>query len=178
NLYPVFSENTYAHLGAGASLTQKGLFPNLKASGILYANLTHSLVGGIGLRYQSFDIDDVFVYSTNLHWYVQDFLIMLQGFMQYRNETPLGTGVLTLRKYLTNPDYIFLKLAYGQSPQGLRFEEDVIDTFESVFVSVGGDLQVSSTFRISASVEYRHNTFSSVTSRNRYGFSIGFSYQF
>jgi YaiO family outer membrane protein len=178
DLYPVFSEKSYGHVKVGASLSRKGLFPRFKASGTLFHNLSNSLVGGIGIRYQSFDIDDVILYSGTLNWYVKDYLFITQGFLQVRDKTPLGTAIFTARKYLKNPTYIFIKAAYGQSPQGLRFDDDAFETFSSYFISAGGNIELSSRFLLRTNVNYRESTFSSTTSRTRIGISTGLSYRF
>jgi YaiO family outer membrane protein len=178
DLYPEFSERSYALIGAGLSLSDTDLFPNVRMRGTLFRNVSSSLVAGIGIRYLSFDIDDVIIYKADLNLYVEDFLIMTQGFLQIRNKKPLATAILTARKYLTYPTFLFLKLGYGHAPQGLRFEEDVLNTFESIFISAGGDFKVSDRLGINVAVSYRKNIFSEFTTRNRYGVSAGLYWRF
>lgn len=177
-LYPEFSEKSYAHFKIGVSLTRKGLFPNFRAMGIFYHNVSESLVGGLGLRYQTFEIGDVLIYEADIHWYLKDYLFITQSFIQEEQRKLLGTVVFTARKYLVPPTYIFVKMAYGQSPEGLRFEEDVFNSFESLFFSVGSEIKVSDQFLISPRLKIRRNTFNSASSRYRFGVAGKISYQF
>lgn len=178
DLYPVFSDKFYAHFNTGTSLTRKELFPTFKVSGTAFHNIFPSLVGGIGMTYQRFAVDDVLIYNANLNWYVSDVLFMGQTFLQVRDKTPLVTGIATVRKYLRNPSYVFLKLAVGQAPQTLRFEEDVLDTFSSYFISLGGNIEVTDKIMIRSVVDYRQSIYTSATSRARFGLSVGFTFRF
>ncbi len=178
DLYPVFSENSYAHFKIGASLLQNELFPDFKASGIFFHNITESLIGGAGLRYLSFDTDDLVIYNLALHWYISDYLFLLQNYLQFRQNEPLATVVLTARKYLTFPGYLSVKFAIGRAPVGLRTKPDILNTFESYLLRIASNIKLSNRFLLRTAIKYRKFNFSSTTSRGRFGISGGLTYRF
>ncbi len=178
DLYPIFSENSYAHFKIGASLIQNELFPDFKASGIFFHTISESLIGGAGLRYLSFDTDDLVIYNLALHWYISDYLFLLQNYLQFRQNEPLATIVLTARKYLTFPGYLSVKFAIGRAPVGLRLEPDILNTFRSYLFRVASNIELSNRFLLRTAIKYRKFNFSSATSRGRVGVSAGLTYRF
>lgn len=178
DFYPHISAGSYARISAGTSLTRRGLFPNYNAAAIYYQNLSSAVVGAAGIRYQSFDKGNAFIFNTRLHWYFGDYLLMGQAFFQKPKEKIVSTGVLTLRKYLNYPTYLFAKIAYGQAPQGLRFEEDVFNSYESYFFSIGGEFLISRHWSIAPVIKFRRSTYNISTSRYRIGVMGRISYLF
>lgn len=179
DLYPEFTSDSYAYINAGAALNGNDLFPKIRLGATYYQNLIPSLTGGLGIRYQHFDISDVVIYTTELHLYVKDFLFMGQGFVEIPDKKLLGTLVLTARKYLNTPkDFIELKVAAGQSPEGLRFQNDVINTFTGYLVYLGMQRRLSDRWEMLSSVKFNRSNFSSNQSRNRIGLQFGLSYRF
>lgn len=178
DVYPVFSEKSYAHFNAGAALTQNELFPKFKASGTLFFNLTSSLIGGLGVDYRLYNVDDIFIYSVHLRWYVGGYLFLGQSLLQVRDKTPLGTGILTIRKYLTYPNYIYVTLAYGYAPQNLLYKQDVLNSFRSYLIAAGSIFELSDHFLLRSAINYRQSVYSSASTRSRFGISGGITYRF
>jgi len=179
DIYPEFASGSYAYINAGAALTGNDLFPKIRLGATYYQNLFASVTGGLGIRYQHFDISDVVIYTSELHLYVKDFLFMGQGYIEIPDKKLLGTLVLTARKYLNTPkDFVELKVAAGQSPEGLRFQNDVINTFTGYLVYLGMQRRLSDRWEILSSVKFNRSNFSSNQSRNRIGLQFGLSYRF
>ena len=178
DFYPVISDDLNAHLHVGSALTRKGLFPNFKAGGSLFYNLNPSLVGAVGIDYRSFEMDDILLYSSQLHLYAGEYLFIGQGLFQVRNSTMLGTGILTVRRYWSDGSYFYIKGAFGQSPQNLRFEEDVLNSFKSYLLSTGMTVEFSRRFVLRSALNYRESIFSNTGERTRFGISLGFGYHF
>lgn len=179
DIYPEFSSENYAHINTGASLTDNELFPKFKLGVTYYDNLFGSVTGGLGVRYQHFDISDVVIYTTELHIYIKDFLLMGQSYFEVPDKRLLGTVVLTARKYLDIPEnFLEVKVAGGQSPEGLRFQNDVINTFSGYLIYLGMQRQFLDKWNLRSSIKFNHSNFSSNQTRNRIGIQLGASYQF
>lgn len=178
DLYYDWSNNAYTHFQIGTSLSRKNLFPNFKGRAILYHNISETVVAGSGFSYFAFDSGKVLICHTNLQWYVRDYLFLAQGFFQLRDGSVFGTGVVTARKYLTYPSYIYIKLALGQAPEGLRIREDVLDTYQSVLAMAGGNWQVSQQVMLLSSFKVRRMDYTGPSSRYRLGLRAGIRFRF
>ncbi len=117
DLYPTLSRTFYAFANYGYSDSE--LYPNHKGALELYANLPRAMEASLGARYLDFRnvqatllTASVGIYRGNYYMNIRPYLSIVGG------RGPVGSGSMTVRKYLTNNfNYLGLTASFGYSPE-------------------------------------------------------------
>lgn len=135
DLYPTLSNTFYAYMNYGFSDSE--LYPNHKGALELYANLPKAMEVSLGGRFLDFRTvqatlltGSVGIYRGNYYMSIRPYLSIVGG------RGPVGSGSMTVRKYLTNNfNYLGLTASFGYSPE-LRqlFNGDVLQAESVLFL--------------------------------------------
>lgn len=135
DLYPTLSNTFYAYMNYGFSDSE--LYPNHKGALEVYANLPKAMEVSLGSRFLDFRTvqatlitASVGIYRGNYYMSIRPYLSIVGG------RGPVGSGSMTVRKYLTNNfNYLGLTASFGYSPE-LRqlFNGDVLQAESVLFL--------------------------------------------
>ncbi|MDM9631765.1 YaiO family outer membrane beta-barrel protein [Robiginitalea aurantiaca] len=135
DLYPTLSNTFYAYVNYGFSDSE--LYPNHKGALEVYANLPKAMETSLGARFLDFRnvnatllTASVGIYRGNYYLSIRPYLSIVGG------RGPVGSGTMTVRKYLTNNfNYLGLTASFGYSPE-LRqlFNGDVLQAESVLFL--------------------------------------------
>ena len=117
DLYPSISNTFYAYANYGYSDSE--LYPNHKGALELYANLPKAMETSLGARYLDFRTVQATLLTASVGLYRGNYYMNIRPYLSIvGGRGPVGSGSMTVRKYLTNNfNYLGLTASFGYSPE-------------------------------------------------------------
>ena len=180
--YPHISKNFYSYMSIGYS-DNVGVFPQWRGGFSLYANLSKSFEGELGVRYLKFSGDPAFIYTASLSKYYKSWLFTGRTYVtpsSFTNTASASYSISAHYYYGTADDVIGATLGYGISPDD-RFNSIQLDD-KTRLVSYKAGLSFKkkisrfSIFNIEGS--WYNQEYLPQTKGNQYQFSIGWLQRF
>jgi len=117
DLYPTISNTFYVYANYGYSDSE--LYPNHKGALELYANLPKAMETSLGARYLDFRTVQATLLTASVGLYRGNYYMNIRPYLSIvGGRGPVGSGSMTVRKYLTNNfNYLGLTASFGYSPE-------------------------------------------------------------
>lgn len=117
DLYPNISNTFYAYMNYGYSDSE--LYPNHKGALEVYANLPKAMETSLGARYLDFRTVQATLLTASVGLYRGNYYMSIRPYLSIvGGRGPVGSGSMTVRKYLTNNfNYLGLTASFGYSPE-------------------------------------------------------------
>jgi len=116
DLYPKLGKKSYGYLNYGYSSSV--LFPQHRIGAEYYSALAKSFDASLGMRFLSFAISDILVYTGSLGYSFGNYALSVRPFIttQSRAAAALSLNVQATRYFKNPANFIGVVLSYGYSP--------------------------------------------------------------
>ena len=117
DLYPKFSEKTYAYLNYGYSDAE--IFPAHRFGAELFTGFKGGLEASLGMRYLDFRESQATLLTGSFGLYKGNYYLSFRPFLSlFKDRSPGVSGSILARKYLKNAnEYLGLRAIYGFNPE-------------------------------------------------------------